>query len=396
MYRSIKYYLAMLLCFVATPGFAHIWLPVNKVSPTGLSVMVLGSGAPVAANTGGRASSGYLVFVDGQPRAMIDAGGGVFKSLSMSGANIWQMKYFLLTHMHIDHQSDVPAIVKTTYFDINRYNENNGTSVTRPYSDPIQFFGPGDWSYSASTSAFAQAHFAAQGLYLPPVPGSSGNPITAYPSTTSFIHDMFDYDTGADRYLFAFAPAITVVAPYTATSPKSFFHVTAANLDPTFWNPTVDQIQTVIQDSDGFTVRAIGTQHGPVPDMAYRVDYKGQSFIWTGDTNGLHGDVTLLARTGVDGSYDPVDLLAFDCPITPDHPANPFFQKLHPLPATIGADTQAAGVTNLLLTHLSPNTLQHMYDEVIPEIQGAGYTGNIKIARDLAVYNIGYLNNDSE
>jgi len=353
--------------------------------------MVLGSGAPVAKDTGGRASSGYLIFVDGKPRAMIDAGGGVFKSLSMSGANIREMKYFLLTHMHIDHQSDVPAIVKTTYFDINRYNENNGASATRPYSDPIKFFGPGDWSYSASTSDFAQAHFASQGLYLPPVPGSSGHQITAYPSTTSFIHDMFDYDTGTDRYLFAFAPAITVVAPYDATAARSFFHVTAANLDPTFWHPTPDQIQTVVSDPDGFTVRAIGTQHGPVPDMAYRVDYKGQSFIWTGDTNGQHGDVTVLAKTGVGGGYDPVDLLAFDCPITPDHPANPFFQKLHPLPATIGADTQAAGVSHLLLTHLSPNTLQHMYDEVIPQIQGAGYSGKILIARDLAVYNIGRL-----
>jgi len=375
---------------MATSGFAqmNLPLPVDLVSPTGLTVMILGSGAPVAKGTGGRASSGYLVFVDGKPRAIIDAGGGVFKSLSMSGANIWDLKYFLLTHMHIDHQGEVPAIVKTIYFDINRFNDDNGTNVTRPYSFPIKFFGPGDWNYSSSTAAFAQAHLAANGLYLPPVPGSSGNQIAAYPSTTSYIHDLFDYDTGADRYLFAFAPAITVRPPFDATAPRSFFHVTAQDLDPTFWNPAPSQIQTVIEDSDGFTVRAIGTQHGPVPAMAYRVDYKGQSFIWTGDTTALRGDVTLLAKTGLDGGTDPVDLLIFDCPITPNHPANPLFKNLHPLPATIGADAQAAGVTHLVLSHLSPNTLQYMYTEVIPDIRTAGYTGKIKVANDLQVYNL--------
>ncbi|MEO1204683.1 MAG: MBL fold metallo-hydrolase, partial [Pseudomonadota bacterium] len=40
----------------------------------GVAVQVLGSGGPIADDD--RASSGYLVWVDGKARAMIDAGNG--------------------------------------------------------------------------------------------------------------------------------------------------------------------------------------------------------------------------------------------------------------------------------------------------------------------------------
>jgi len=224
--RFIRFFLTPLLCFIAASSLAAGRFPIDHVSPTGLSVMVLGSGTPVAYGTNGRASSGYLVFTDGEPRAIIDVGGGVFKSLSMSGANIWDIKYFLLTHMHIDHQSDVPAIVKTVYFDLNQYNSANNTELTRLYNDPIQFFGPGDWAFSTDTLTNAEALLGSN-IYLPPVPGSGGSEVLAYRSTTAFVSDLFDYNTGADRHLFAFVPFVTVRPPYDSTAPKSFFHVTA-------------------------------------------------------------------------------------------------------------------------------------------------------------------------
>lgn len=46
-----------------------------------LSVIVLGSGGPAAA---GRASSGYLVLVDGEARFLVDAGSGIFTRLGES------------------------------------------------------------------------------------------------------------------------------------------------------------------------------------------------------------------------------------------------------------------------------------------------------------------------
>lgn len=45
-------------------------LAVNEVKGA-LSVMVLGSGGPVAM-ANGRASAGYLIFVDGKPRILMD------------------------------------------------------------------------------------------------------------------------------------------------------------------------------------------------------------------------------------------------------------------------------------------------------------------------------------
>ena len=89
--------------------------PVDDVEGS-LSVMVLGSGGPQIQSSG-RASAGYLIFADGQPAVLMDLGSGTFKSLGMSGAHIGQVNTILLSHMHIDHVSEVPGVVKGIYFD---------------------------------------------------------------------------------------------------------------------------------------------------------------------------------------------------------------------------------------------------------------------------------------
>ena len=50
----------------------------------GIALQVLGSGGPIADD--GRASSGYLVWVDGTARVLIDAGGGTFLRFAEAGA----------------------------------------------------------------------------------------------------------------------------------------------------------------------------------------------------------------------------------------------------------------------------------------------------------------------
>ena len=57
---------------VVTPGASLAWAACGD---TGVSLQVLGSGGPFGA---GRASAGYLVWVDGVSRIMVDAGGGTF------------------------------------------------------------------------------------------------------------------------------------------------------------------------------------------------------------------------------------------------------------------------------------------------------------------------------
>src|SRR6202162_3256618 len=72
----------------------------------GLEVVVLGSGGPRAF---GRAGSNYIVLVDGTPRILLDAGPGAFVRIGELHIDLQQVDIVLLTHLHIDHSSDLAA-----------------------------------------------------------------------------------------------------------------------------------------------------------------------------------------------------------------------------------------------------------------------------------------------
>ncbi len=80
----------------------------------GVALQVLGSGGPIADD--GRASSGYLVWVDGRSRALIDAGGGVFLRFGEAGASFTDLDVIALSHLHTDHSAALPALLKSGYF----------------------------------------------------------------------------------------------------------------------------------------------------------------------------------------------------------------------------------------------------------------------------------------
>lgn len=83
-------------------------------SPTGVALQVLGSGGPIADD--GRASSAYLVWVDGKARVLIDAGGGSFLRFGEAGANFVDLDFVGLSHLHTDHSADFPALLKSGNF----------------------------------------------------------------------------------------------------------------------------------------------------------------------------------------------------------------------------------------------------------------------------------------
>jgi len=66
-------------------------------------VQVLGSGGPVADDA--RASSAYLVWVDGRARALVDIGGGAVLRFAEAGADFRDLDAVLLTHLHADHSA---------------------------------------------------------------------------------------------------------------------------------------------------------------------------------------------------------------------------------------------------------------------------------------------------
>ena len=60
-----------------------------------LTITVLGSGGPVATKAG-RASASYLISTNGEPRILMDAGGGSFQRLAKTGVNIKDLEGQLL------------------------------------------------------------------------------------------------------------------------------------------------------------------------------------------------------------------------------------------------------------------------------------------------------------
>ena len=119
----------------------------------GLAVQVLGSGGPESQDK--RASTSYLVWENGRALVMLDAGGGSSLRFGESGAQMSQLDVFLFSHFHVDHTSDFPALVFSSWFEDRKR--------------PLLVFGP------------------------------TGN--SFMPSTTEFVHDLFSDPQGAYRYL---------------------------------------------------------------------------------------------------------------------------------------------------------------------------------------------------
>ena len=80
----------------------------------GVALQVLGSGGPIADD--GRASSGYLLWIDGRSRVLVDAGGGTFLRFGEAGASFVDLEFVGLSHFHTDHSADFPALLKSGNF----------------------------------------------------------------------------------------------------------------------------------------------------------------------------------------------------------------------------------------------------------------------------------------
>lgn len=77
-------------------------------------LQVLGSGGPEMNDK--RASASYLIWIDGKSRILVDFGGGASLRFEESGAKVEELEVVLLTHLHIDHTSDLPALLKAGFF----------------------------------------------------------------------------------------------------------------------------------------------------------------------------------------------------------------------------------------------------------------------------------------
>ena len=199
---------------------------VARCPGTDLAVQVLGSGGPIADDA--RASSGYLVWLNGRSRLLVDAGGGSFLRFGEAGGSMEELDRIAVTHLHTDHVADLPALLKGGYFSTRRR--------------PLPLLGP------------------------------TGSRL--FPAMDAFVTGLFDPDHGVFRYLSGlldgsddlFATPVTVI---DAAHGK----VTAL--------PTVD----------GIGLAALGVHHGIVPALAYRVEVAGRRVVFSGDLKGDTGDL---------------------------------------------------------------------------------------------------------
>ena len=325
---------SLLTLGLLSPSFAdhkaHSKLAVDKVKGD-LSVMVLGSGGPVA-TAAGRASAGYLIFTDGNPnpRILMDVGGGTFKSLAESGVNVKNLDLVLLSHLHIDHTGDLSSVIKTVYF------HTVGAGETRTIDDVIHIWGP-------------------------------DSKVGGFSTTIDYVDAHYAGPKGTERYLNGFTGLIGA----------GTFSYEGHNLISDWENNTA--VQEVYEAADGLKVTAIAVKHGPVPAVAYRIDYKGHSIVYSGDTNSESHNMVTLATDA--------DLLIYDTAIMDTHP-NPVMLQLHTTPSRMGAVAAEAMAKRLVLSHITPNTENNLR-EVKSLVRAQGFMGKIQEASDLQVFNLG-------
>jgi len=196
----------------------------------GLAVQVLGSGGPELQDK--RASTSYLIWDHGRARVIVDAGGGSALRFGESGAQMSQLDVFLFSHFHVDHSSDFPALVFSSWFEDRKR--------------PLPVYGP------------------------------PGNDIM--PSTTEFVHDLFSDPHGAWRYL------SELVDPGGGGSYQLQPHDVGAGTTPAL----------ITRDGD-MALYAVRVIHGPFPALAWRVEIGGKRIVFSGDTNGEGEGLTQLA-----------------------------------------------------------------------------------------------------
>ena len=217
----------------------------------GVTLQILGSGGPIADDA--RASSAYLLWLDGQARVMVDAGGGAFLRFGEAGAKFADLDHIAISHFHTDHSADLVTLLKTGFF----------SDRTRP----LGISGPAGGGPFPSLTGYLSANIGKDGAY-------------------GYLSGYMDGTGGLVR------------------------------LEPVELDPSGDDVQVVRFMSDReITITATGVPHGIVPAIAYRVRIGETDFVFASDQNGnderfvdfaQDADVLvmhLVAPEGIEGSF---------------------------------------------------------------------------------------------
>jgi len=300
-----------------------LWLPAvmaQTCGTKGVQVQVLGSGGPELADK--RASSSYLVWIDGKPRVLVDIGGGAALRFGESGATVSDLDVILFTHLHADHASDLPALVKASFFE--------------ERSRPLPVYGP---------------------------PGNK-----FMPSTVTFVRTLFDSTRGAYRYLGDFLNPLTKDGYKLQPHDVEEIHGKLGTR-----RKPENEIRHVFANErlQAMSVRVV---HGNLPALAWRIDAGGKRIVFSGDMDGEGGGLERLAQEA--------DLLIAHNAV-PEN-AGGVERSLHMPPSVIGRLAREAEVKQLVLSHRMRRTLGHETETI--EAIKKSYAGPVVFANDLECF----------
>jgi ribonuclease BN (tRNA processing enzyme) len=239
------------LTLVLASGCAH-----QRCSSHALAVQVLGSGGPIADDA--RASSAYLVWVEGRARVLIDAGGGSFVRFGQAGAQLEDLELVGLSHLHVDHSAELPTLLKSGFFSAR--------------ARPLIVAGPTGAGSFPGTRGWLEALVGSAGAY-------------------AYLDWVLDPERG--RWTVE-----VVELDHTAGTPIELPLVPSAPL---------------AEGTRGIRVTALGVDHGPVPALAYRVEIDEHVIVFGGDQTGdgpgfvefAAGAELLIMHHAVGASPDP-------------------------------------------------------------------------------------------
>ena len=195
-----------------------------------VTVQILGSAGPRPDSE--RASAGYLLWIDGQARMLVDVGGGAYLRFAQSGARLSDLWLLAVSHLHPDHISGLPALLWLS-------------EQTR--QEPL------------------------------PTAGPSGNDVM--PDFRAFLNRLFASESGAFHILSGTVGSGERGVP----------------LDVSVVDVTSAEALTVL-DRPEMKVTALGIPHGDIPALAYRVQVGDASIVFSTDQNGTSPAFIEFAR----------------------------------------------------------------------------------------------------
>ena len=197
---------------------------------TGMTVQILGSGGPGI--NPDRASTSYVVWVNGQSRILVDAGGGAFLRFGQARGRLEDLSLIAISHLHPDHVSDLPALLWLSDF---------------ARKEPLSIAGP------------------------------SGGDVT--PDFQTFLQRLFDEKAGAFPLLGG------TLRGAGRGVPLNVMRLDTASPEP-----------LTVFEQRGIRVTALGVPHANVPTLAYKVEAGGASVVFSSDQTGTNPRFTEFAR----------------------------------------------------------------------------------------------------